>query len=160
MNRYWDSCCILGWLKDEPDKVPYCEGVIQQAKAGKLKIVISALTLAEVIRVKGKPPLSKEDEQKINDFFDNGFIILHDVDETVAKEARQLMWSYPQLWPKDSIHVATAIRTGVDVLDTFDEVLLKLDGQIGNPGLRITKPDLPFEPILESEGATILDQTE
>lgn len=160
MKRYWDSSCFLGWLLGEPDKVGECQGVVQAAEDGELKIVTSALTLTEVIKLKNHASLKQEDEAKIKAFFQNDFIIIRNVDRFIAEYARDLIWSYPHLWPKDSIHAATAIKINVDVLDSFDTDLLKLDGQIGNPALRITKPDLPYAPILESEEGSILDQIE
>jgi predicted nucleic acid-binding protein len=50
------------------------------------------------------------------------------------------MWQYQALKPKDATHVATAIKARVDVLDTFDDGLLKLSGEIGDPPLIIRKP--------------------
>ena len=51
--RYWDANVFLGWLKDEADKVDYCRPVIEAANAGKIKIVTSALTITEVLWMKG-----------------------------------------------------------------------------------------------------------
>lgn len=158
MKRYWDSSCFLGWLLGEPDKIAECQGVVQAAQDGELKVITSALTLTEVIKLKNHASLKKEDEETIKIFFQNGFIIIRNVDRFIAEYARDLMWSYPHLWPKDSIHAATAIMSNADVLDTFDNDLLRLDGQIGNPTIRITRPDLPYEMVLESEEGTILDQ--
>lgn len=64
MNRYWDSDCFLGWFMAEPDKVAACQGVVQAAQAGDLKIVTSALTLTEVIKIKNHPSLKEEDEKR------------------------------------------------------------------------------------------------
>ncbi len=58
-RRYWDSDAFLGWLLNEQDKAPKCEGVLKAAEAGQLQIVTSALTLTEVIRLKGKPRLAR-----------------------------------------------------------------------------------------------------
>ena len=161
MNRYWDSDCFLGWFLGEPDKLPYCQGVIQAAEAKKLKIVTSALTLTEVIKLKNHPSLRAEDEARIKAFFRNDFISLRNVDRFVAEYARELIWTYSHLNPKDSIHLATAIMIEADALNTFDDHLLRLDGQIGNPVMRITKPDLPYEPVLEAaDGTTIIEQTD
>jgi predicted nucleic acid-binding protein len=50
------------------------------------------------------------------------------------------MWQSEFLRPKDSIHVATAVRSKVDSMDTFDDALIKLSGKIGNPPLVIQRP--------------------
>lgn len=150
IKRYWDSDCFLGWFKkNEPDKAADCQGVVQAAELGEAKIVTSALTLTEVIKLKNHPSLKAEDEAIIKKFFENDFIIIRNVDRFVAEHARELIWKYPHLKPKDSIHVATAIDSEVDVLDTFDGDLLRLDGKIGNPGLKITKPDMPYQHELD-----------
>ncbi|MGH7949490.1 MAG: PIN domain-containing protein, partial [Candidatus Binataceae bacterium] len=65
------------------------------------------------------------------------------LDRSVAEYARQLIWQYPALKPKDSIHVATAIKEKLPVLDSFDDGLLSLDGAIGTPPLPIGKPHVP-----------------
>ena len=60
----------------------------------------------------------------------------------------------PALWRDGSVrsfHVATAVKMKVPVLDTFDEEMIELSGQIGNPSLRITTPDIPFQDDLFRE---------
>jgi predicted nucleic acid-binding protein len=54
--RYWDSNCFLAWLQEEGDRVRGCGMVIDAAERGKVRIVTSALTLAEVLWLRGKPP--------------------------------------------------------------------------------------------------------
>lgn len=53
------------------------------------------------------------------------------------------MWQYEGLKPKDATHVATAVRAKVDVLETFDDGLIKLSGKVGNPLLPIRRPYFP-----------------
>jgi len=53
-HRYWDSDCFLGWLQAEADKERECQDVLEAAKDGRVRIVTSALTIAEVLMVKGK----------------------------------------------------------------------------------------------------------
>jgi len=146
--RYWDSDCFLGWLNDEPDKIDECRAVLDEAEAGRILIVTSALTLTEVIKLKGEAPLGRDKETKIIDFFKNQYISVRNVDRYVAEDARGLIWTYPALWPKDSIHVATAIRLHIPFLNTFDEDLIKLSGQLGDPPLRIERPKVSSQPKL------------
>ena len=47
---------------------------------------------------------------------------------------------YEALKPKDSTHIATAIIAKVDILNTFDDDLIKLSEQIGSPPLIIQRP--------------------
>ncbi len=144
--RYWDANAFLGWLNNEQDKAPECESVLAAADAGKVQIVTSALTLTEVIKLKGKLRLTKDKEEKIKAFFENDFIIVRDVDRFIAEKARDLIWSFSGLHPKDAIHVATAVTLQMNVLDTFDGPLIKLSGKIGSPKLTIGRPHMPYQP--------------
>ena len=145
-HRYWDSSCFIAWLNEEPDRVDACEGVVQQAKDGDLQIVTSAITLIEVIKPGATLEFDGDKNDIIRRFFQQKFIIVRDVDRTLAEEGRRLIWSYPHLRYKDAIHAATAMLSdGVEVLDTFDTDLLRLDGELGDPGLRIAQPDVPFQ---------------
>jgi predicted nucleic acid-binding protein len=141
-TRYWDSCCFLGWLKSEPDKVDECEGVIRQAEAGNVLIVTSSLTLTEVIRVKGKPPLDAADEAQIAGFFKHEYILVRELDRVTAEQARRLIWEQ-KVTVKDAVHVATAVRGGLTRMDTFDDKLIKRSGKIA--GLIIGRPDVPHQ---------------
>jgi predicted nucleic acid-binding protein len=148
--RYWDSDAFLGWLKEEPDKIDDCRGVIRAAEKGGLRLVTSSLTLTEVIKLKGKPSLPKDKDEAIRVFFKHDWIIVRQLDRTTAEYARGLVWDYG-LDPKDSIHVATAILSRVPCLDTFDGKLIKRTGQIGNPPLLIARPNLPEQLTLDDE---------
>ncbi|BAZ83055.1 PIN domain-containing protein [Sphaerospermopsis kisseleviana CS-549] len=74
---------------------------------------------------------------------------MYDVDRKIGELARDLMWQYESLKPKDATHVATAIQAKVDVLDTFDDGLLKLSGLIGDPLLPIKRLYWPNQLELE-----------
>ncbi len=142
--HYWDSCAFLALLKNEPDKIDECKSVIKAAKDGKVIIVTSALTFIEVIKLeRGKPKLSKDVEEKIRAFFKHEWIYIYNVDRKIGELARDLMWQYEGLKPKDSTHVATAVQSKVDVLETFDDGLIKLSGKVGNPLLPIRRPYFP-----------------
>lgn len=146
-RRYWDSNAFLGWLNDEKDKASECEGVLDAAEEGRIEIVTSALTLTEVIRKKGEKPIPKESEQMIRDFFEQPWIIVRDVDRFVAERARDLIWAHGLKGP-DAIHLATALRLGLTVMDTYDDKLVALDNKLGSPPLRIGKPSVPHTPDL------------
>lgn len=142
-TRYWDSCCFLGWLASEADKEGKCAGVIQKAQDGQLFIATSTLTIAEVLKLKGKPRLPSDREAELTAFFQNEWIILRDLTPPIAHEARKLVW-YENIDPKDAIHVATALDAKLLRMDTFDTNLHKKDAKLGgNPPLRIGRPDLP-----------------
>jgi predicted nucleic acid-binding protein len=138
-RRYWDSSCFLAWLLPEPARAPACRGVLNAAERGELVIVASALTLTEVIKLKGQPPLKADQEKKIRAFFENDYIVLRNVDRFIAESARDLIWKHPHLNPKDSIHLATALKVQVPHLDTYDDDFLTLNGKVGS-GLTIGTP--------------------
>jgi predicted nucleic acid-binding protein len=148
LDRYWDSAAFLGLFLDEPGRADDCKSVIKAAQEGRLRIVTSALTLTEVVTLKGYKPLPPEKRQLLRQFFRNPWVILREVDRYTAEEAQDLVWKHVDLKPKDAIHVATAIRAGVQFLDTYDEPLIGLNEQIGDPPLKIGKPgDLMQMPL-------------
>jgi predicted nucleic acid-binding protein len=136
----------LGWLKQEEDKIDECRDAIRAAEKGDIKLVTSAFTLTEVLKLKGEQPIPAEDAEKVRGFFANEYIVLYDVDRIIGEKAQDLVW-FHGVKPKDSIHVATALVTGpaigIEQLDTFDGGLIGLSGQLGDPPLRIGRPDLP-----------------
>jgi predicted nucleic acid-binding protein len=131
-RRYWDACAFLGWLAEEADKVEECRAVIRAAEEGKTLLVTSALTVAEVLWLRGKPRIPAETAQRVQRFFEHKYIVVNDLDRTSAEEAQRLVWHH-DVRPKDAIHVATAADAEVDRLETFDEALIKKSGAIGNP---------------------------
>ena len=85
-RRYWDSCAFLGILSGEEDKVPVCKPVLEAAEKGELVIVTSAVTLAEVIKTKGRPRLKAEKEQAIREFFQHKWIVVAECDRQMELE--------------------------------------------------------------------------
>lgn len=149
-RRYWDSCCFLGYLGNEADKADKCEPVLSAAEDGHLEIVTSALTLTEVIRVKGAAAIPKDQEKKIRDFFEHSWIVVRDVDRFISEHARDLIWAHG-LKPYDAIHLATALNLNLSLMDTFDGALLKLSGKLGSPRLVIEHPHITHTPDLFPE---------
>lgn len=146
-DRYWDTVCFLGVLNEEQDKLSACRAVIGEAERGNVRIVTSALTIAEVLWPKGRPlVLPREKAEIVQRFFQHEWIVVRDIDRVVAERARELVWDHDALRPKDALHVATALDAAVGQFDTFDGDLIALSGQIGNPPLVIGNPNLP-EPL-------------
>lgn len=147
--RYWDACAFLGWLKGEQDKLQACQYTIHEAEAGRLKIVTSALTIAEVLWLTGKQPIPKSNRETIRKFFEHEWIAVFNVDRSIAEAAQDVVWDY-NVHPKDAIHVATALDAHVEQLDTFDGPLQQLNESIGSPPLKIGPPDRGMTGTLES----------
>lgn len=141
IRRCWDSVCCLGWLKNEPDKTPVCQAVLDLVDAGKVELVVSTLALAEVLWLRGHDKVPRESKEKVRGFFRRSSFLIASVDPTTAELAQELVWDHG-VKPKDAIHVATALLLKCVSLDTFDEDLWKLDGKLGDaPKLRIGKPE-------------------
>ena len=133
-----------GLVKNESDKVDECRGVIQGCESGQLKLVTSTLTLAEVLYLKNKQKIPKQESQLIRDFFEHRYIILIALDRRIAEKAQEIFWDY-DIKPKDAIHVASALFAGIKILETFDPEFLVLDGKIGTPPIQIKRPSFPYQ---------------
>lgn len=139
-SRYWDTAAFLCLLQNAEGS-DVCASVLRAAETGQLRIVTSALTLVEVVKLRHNKAIPKADAEKIRLFFQHRYIEVKDLNRYIADAARGLVWNNG-VDPKDAIHVATALRFHVPRLDTFDGNLCKRDGQIGNPPLRIMYPSL------------------
>jgi len=142
VERYWDSNAFLGWLAEEEDKVDECQAVIRAAEAGKTILITSALTLAEVLLLRGGPPIPTDRAEAVQGFFEHEYIVVNDLDRRIAEDAQRLVWNY-SIKPKDAVHVATAIDAKVDRMETFDGDLIKKSGMVGDPPLEIGRPNEP-----------------
>lgn len=140
-HRYWDSDCFLGWLQDEADKAEACRAVLQEARLGNISIVTSALTIAEVLVLKGHERIASNKRVMVEKFFKSEFIIVRSVTRRISESARVLVWDHG-IYPKDAVHVATAIDAKLATLNTFDRGLMKKSGLLGEPRLIIEKPTL------------------
>jgi predicted nucleic acid-binding protein len=147
-RRYWDANAFLGWLRAEPDKADACRAVIGEAQAGRVLIVTSTLTLAEVLWLKGKDPIPEADRDAIRAFFRHEWIALVQLDRAVGEFAQEVVWKNG-IRPKDAVHVASALRSDVVSLDTFDG---PLQAKAGELGIRVGAPEVPgqlFAPPLD-----------
>ena len=120
-RRYWDSTNWISLLaEDEVDRADICQNILNDMVAGKLTVITSSWTLAEVIRRRHSPGISSDDDQIITGFFrqhDN--LVIHDVTRAIAEKARSLSREH-RLRPADAVHLATALSSGADVFETWD----------------------------------------
>lgn len=139
---YWDANIFHALFKAEAGRVDACARVEKAAREGKVEIYTSAATFVECVWIKAKPPkLSKQDEEKIQRYFMHRFIRVINCDRQIAEAARNLIWQFPHLLPRDAIHVASAISQQVDVMHSYDnDDLVVLSGKIGSPPLKICHP--------------------
>lgn len=137
---YWDSVCFLTLFNEEA-KVDLCKDVLQLAEQGKIRIVTSAFTLVEVLHIKNMNKIPKTKSKIVEQFFDNEYIEIKNLDRRISENARILVWE-KGISPKDACHVATATFFKMEKLHTFDKYLLKKSGQVGNPKLIIEEPSV------------------
>lgn len=142
---YWDANAFLGYLNEEDDKVEVCGHVLQAAENGVLVIVTSAITLAEVVYIKGGTKLPEEKRALVDAFFKAEYISVRNVTRMTTEIARDLVWDH-NIRHKDAIHVATACLHKVPILHTYDDKLIASDGlTIAGHTIKITKPTIPHQ---------------
>ncbi len=142
---YWDANVFHAFFGKEEGRFETCGKIEKAAREGSVQIYTSTATFVECVWIKNVPNrLDPSHEAQISKYFQNSFIRAVLCDRLIAERARALIWKhYPGLKPKDAIHVPSALFIGVDVLQTYDEYLLKLSGKIGSPALRIEAPSDP-----------------
>lgn len=138
---YWDSDAFLGWLQAEPGKVELCEGTLKRGNLGEVVIFTSALTIAEVLWMRGAPMIAQDKAELLRKFFRRSYFRIRNVTRAVSENAQELVWTQ-NIRPKDAIHVATALDAGCTALETFDEGLIAKSGLVGTPPM-IIRPPLP-----------------
>lgn len=141
---YWDSDAFLGWLQAEPGKTELCAGTLKRADLGEVLILTSALTIAEVLWMRGAPMIPQEKAEIVRRFFRRSYMRVRNVTRAISESAQDLVWTHG-IKPKDAIHVATALDVGVFALETFDDGLLKKSGLVGTPAILIRKPIAPAQ---------------
>jgi predicted nucleic acid-binding protein len=148
--RYWDANAFLAYFLEEADRVDSCEAVLEDAEKGKILIVTSALTLAEVLALRGAKRLRPNPKlkKKVIEFFKNEYIAVQNVTREIAELARDLVWD-KGIKPKDAIHVASAIAAEAPVFETYDKPLRKKGPKVG---LIIREPPPRLEPRLPLAG--------
>lgn len=115
-----------------------------EARSGKIKIVTSALSRVEVVRIKNLGLLPQEQEQQIEKFFQQPYISMIPMDRPVARKAAEIVRTHSPIKLADAIHIATAItKRMVEAMCTYDGSgsnpgLLALDKKV--EGLRIVTP--------------------
>lgn len=120
---YWGNSSFLALLQAEHGRVQACTDTLQAAKEGEILIVTSALTIAEVLWMRGAPKVTEEKARVVNNFFRRPSIRVANVDRAIAQRAQRLVWDNG-VRPKDAIHIATAQRYDCAILETFDDSLI------------------------------------
>ena len=149
-DRYRDSSAFIAYFKEEEGRVDLCQAVIDAATQGRTRIISSALTLSEVVHIKGYEKLTPDLEGELEAFFEHEFLVLVDLNRAISEFARKLMWQHG-MRAYDANHLSTAIHADVHFVDAFDNGFLKQDGKFtrsdGTP-IRVGYPNLPVQTSL------------
>lgn len=155
---YWDACTWIAYIARETsvplpgggteNRFLMCENVLRGAREGKFEIVTSCFTLSEVCK---KPEVKDSPVDNLPAFFEHSYILTIPVDLAIGRHAQSMQATgLVALKPPDAVHLASALRSRVDQINTFDNAILKLDGLItsrdGQP-LRICKPGEDRSPL-------------
>jgi uncharacterized protein len=136
-RRYVDANVIIRFIQNDPAYKEDIQRLLDLAAAGVFVVTVAAVTLVEVTRSPGLPVDSAR-IPIIASFFENEYILVRDIDRSLASRAVVLIQNHAWLHPIDALHVAAAIDTGCDTFYTFDEELIRrLDGLYG---LRFMRP--------------------
>lgn len=137
---YWDACCFLSYMNDEPDRADTLDDLLADSKDRRspLKIVTSAISMVEVAYA-----ASEKDDQLASTALDDIDALWQDTQAVsliefypeIGRAARDLIrqamfrgWS---LQAADSIHLATAQEIGAIEFHTYDGRLIKYGPLIG-----------------------------
>ncbi|MDX2103325.1 MAG: PIN domain-containing protein [Alphaproteobacteria bacterium] len=151
---YWDACMWIALIKREQGRFDACSYLIEQAQRGKIEIWTSAFTYAEVYKRNcsgASAGIDAADDSSFEDYIEQEFVQLVQVDSDVGRAARRLLRQYPSIGkPQDAVHIASALLLDVHELHTFDrQNLLALDGKLkcqDETPLKIKVPPTPPSP--------------
>ncbi|WP_395714336.1 type II toxin-antitoxin system VapC family toxin [Reyranella sp.] len=157
---YWDANAWLGLINREAGKVRALEIIYAAAKKNEIEIWTSAISFAEVYKMKDDPAAPRPlDEQNkiIAAVLEQQFIQLVEVNTIIGASARALLQKHPELKkPYDAIHLASAAHWNLHALHTYDNAnLLPLNGLVyrrDGKALEICKPDLDADGPLFGKG--------
>lgn len=145
---YWDSCCFLSYLGGDPSR-PELRTLMEDAKAGGILLVTSAISIAEVAYLAPEGlgrPLDQATESKIESMW--RWVQAIRIVEThagIGRRARDLLrHALEQGWERnarDAIHLASAQHAGATTVHTYDE---KWDRYSPLIGTCVVRPNLLY----------------
>lgn len=159
MRYYWDSTMWLGLVNREPAKIQAIEYHYEQAKAGYEEIFTSTIAYVEVFRLNSETtsakPLPQDGLDIIAEALQQDFVKLIPVDMEIGLSARRIRRQLdPIKGAGDPIHLASALRFGVDALYTHDHRhMICHNGVLIHPSgkpMLICEPDPPPPSLLSA----------
>ena len=158
---YVESSVFIAFIKGEKDQGPkrdqdakaIFDTIIDNAKAGRFKIITSALTIAEVFKNKKNPQLTEQQDEDLRPYFREDYIQIVEIDREVGERANELCRTlqadqpsgFKSLRPNDGIHIAAAEKAECDVVLAWDPDFISQA-----PRLTTVKPENPeaLQPVI------------
>lgn len=161
---YWDSCVHVDLLQQNKDNAVRLLNWHNLAMEGRIEFHLSTLVIAEVAFLKDSDGTRQEQGERIKAHFKHPCFVFYEVDRATAELAADLLREHEGLRGADAVHLATAIRSGVLELHSYDPALLKLNGLcdgliiIDPPAIAVNEK-MPFNddenvPKIDLPGAT------
>jgi hypothetical protein len=174
----WDSCCLIGILNNEQDKLPALLAQTQRFEAGEATLGIPSTVVSEVFALSDGTPA----EKKIRVFLDNPYVTLLQPTREVSIISGRLQYRFdskrmPELKTKaiaagvpknnskrigsrDSEILATALEFKAQRLTTYDPFLCFLGKEYiqKETGLVIDPPDTSWLPMNYPDRAITFDE--
>ena len=146
LRRYWDSNVFIALIKDEANRGQTVSAILDRAERGETEVLTSAFTLVEVVKTPdAAAPLTDAEEAVVASYFHHAGVFVMPFALDTAQEARKLVWRHGLRVP-DAIHVASALRAGVHLLETYNGRLLRLAGEPELFSLRVREPTCEGQP--------------
>ncbi|RYG75280.1 hypothetical protein EON80_01175 [bacterium] len=140
---YLESSVLNAVFGREAEKWKVVRDILDDAREGRIEVVVSALSLIECEALSLSGPGGP-----LTDFFESEFIVRCNVDPFVASTACRLRGQLagvsnltPNLW----LHLATAFWEGCGYLMSNEKRLLKLHGQREAESVQIVAPYRPWD---------------
>jgi len=135
---YWDACTWIAYINEEREtpksdgtvenRYAMCRSVLERAQNGQVEIVTSAFTLAEVCK---SDKAKNENLGKLPSFLDHEFVLVVQLDKNIGVKAQQIQLSgLSGIKPPDAVHLASAQLANATEFHSFDDRILRKDGQI------------------------------
>jgi len=144
---YLDSSVFIDWIKGEVrgevNRGEIAAHILSLAERGEFDIYTSAITLAEVHKLRGGPIIDPHLSNRILEYFEHPFVQIVDVDRAVGEQANAFCRQYA-IYPNDAIHLACSLRAGCDVLLAWDRLVTSVQ----HPGIRIEEPQIIGQMVL------------
>ena len=144
---YWDTSVFIALIKGEVsaevDRAGIAQAILRAAEAGKIELVTSAFTRAEVRRDRRQPKLTPQQHSRVSAFFRRSYLHVRPLDQAIGESAAELGERY-NLKPADAVHLATALSVQADELQHWDDRDFgRLPLRADPPPIKIAHPTLP-----------------